>query len=200
MRLAHFDVSMSQIARPASLAWPLKRRTGLPLRGDPDHPYTRGSLCNKVVDYLSYARSPERVLYPLSRIGAKGSGEAAASPVASPCSISALTAAGLDGCRDRCPKLLCIICASPDPRKEFVRARRLRGRGSHVQGETHCQPTARPRYDSGGKTTTAALKSFLATANCTSSMVRRPSLRAGCCMPPSSTLRPCNATLWWPAT
>ena len=45
------------------------------LRGDPDHPYTRGSLCNKVVDYLNYARSPHRLLYPMRRTGAKGSGE-----------------------------------------------------------------------------------------------------------------------------
>jgi anaerobic selenocysteine-containing dehydrogenase len=45
------------------------------LRGDPDHPYTRGSLCNKVADYLSYARSPDRLLHPLRRVGPKGSAE-----------------------------------------------------------------------------------------------------------------------------
>ena len=45
------------------------------LRGDPAHPYTRGSLCNKVVDYLDYARSPERLLYPMRRVGPKGRGE-----------------------------------------------------------------------------------------------------------------------------
>ena len=45
------------------------------LRGDPAHPYTRGSLCNKVADYLSYARSSDRVLYPLRRVGPKGRGE-----------------------------------------------------------------------------------------------------------------------------
>jgi anaerobic selenocysteine-containing dehydrogenase len=44
------------------------------LRGDPAHPFTRGALCNKVVDYLEYARSPERLLYPMRRIGPKGSG------------------------------------------------------------------------------------------------------------------------------
>ena len=44
------------------------------LRGDPDHPFTRGSLCNKVADYLNYARSKDRVLYPLRRVGPKGSG------------------------------------------------------------------------------------------------------------------------------
>jgi len=44
------------------------------LRGDPHHPYTRGSLCNKVADYLNYARSPERLLHPLRRVGPKGRG------------------------------------------------------------------------------------------------------------------------------
>ena len=43
------------------------------LRGDPQHPYTRGSLCNKVADYLNYARSPDRLLYPMRRVGRKGS-------------------------------------------------------------------------------------------------------------------------------
>jgi anaerobic selenocysteine-containing dehydrogenase len=45
------------------------------LRGDPQHPFTRGWLCNKVKDYLSYARSPDRLLYPMRRIGPKGAGE-----------------------------------------------------------------------------------------------------------------------------
>src|SRR5215467_6327388 len=44
------------------------------LRGDLTHPYTRGSLCNKVADYLDYSRSSERLLYPMRRTGAKGSG------------------------------------------------------------------------------------------------------------------------------
>ncbi len=45
------------------------------LRGDPSHPFTRGALCNKVASYLDYARSPDRLLYPLRRVGPKGSGE-----------------------------------------------------------------------------------------------------------------------------
>jgi anaerobic selenocysteine-containing dehydrogenase len=44
------------------------------LRGDPRHPFTRGALCNKVVDYLAYARSPDRLLHPMRRVGPKGSG------------------------------------------------------------------------------------------------------------------------------
>jgi anaerobic selenocysteine-containing dehydrogenase len=62
---------------PDTCSWivTVKQGEAVALRGDPHHPYTRGSLCNKVSDYLSYTRSPERVLYPLRRVGAKGGGE-----------------------------------------------------------------------------------------------------------------------------
>jgi anaerobic selenocysteine-containing dehydrogenase len=53
----------------------VKEGEAVALRGDPHHPYTRGSLCNKVAGYLTYARSPERLLYPMRRSGPKGSGE-----------------------------------------------------------------------------------------------------------------------------
>lgn len=62
---------------PDTCSWIVTVKNGEPiaLRGDPHHPYTRGSLCNKVDGYLEYARSPERLLYPMRRIGSKGSGE-----------------------------------------------------------------------------------------------------------------------------
>src|SRR6478672_10373902 len=44
------------------------------LRGDPDHPITRGFLCAKVSRYLEREYSPDRLLYPQRRIGAKGEG------------------------------------------------------------------------------------------------------------------------------
>jgi len=44
------------------------------LRGDREHPYTRGSLCAKVHRYLDYARSPGRLLHPQRRVGSKGAG------------------------------------------------------------------------------------------------------------------------------
>src|SRR6266481_2440102 len=47
---------------------------GTRLRGDPEHPVTRGFLCGKVARYLEREYSPERLLYPLRRIGAKGEG------------------------------------------------------------------------------------------------------------------------------
>lgn len=47
---------------------------GSRLRGDPDHLITRGFLCGKVARYLEREYSPDRLLYPQRRIGAKGEG------------------------------------------------------------------------------------------------------------------------------
>src|SRR6478609_5352076 len=44
------------------------------LRGDPSHPVTRGFLCGKVAQYLEREYSPDRLLYPQRRVGAKGEG------------------------------------------------------------------------------------------------------------------------------
>ena len=45
------------------------------VRGNPDHPFTRGRLCIKMNDYEKRVYSPDRVLYPLKRTGPKGSGQ-----------------------------------------------------------------------------------------------------------------------------
>ncbi|MGA2595590.1 MAG: molybdopterin-dependent oxidoreductase [Bryobacteraceae bacterium] len=47
---------------------------GTRLRGDPNHPITRGFLCGKVARYLDREYSPDRLLYPQKRTGAKGEG------------------------------------------------------------------------------------------------------------------------------
>ena len=61
---------------PDTCSWivTVKQEEAVALRGDPHHPYTRGSLCNKVVDYLTYARSRDRLLYPMRHRGPKGNG------------------------------------------------------------------------------------------------------------------------------
>ena len=43
--------------------------------GDPDHPYTRGTLCPKMTRYQDTVHSPRRLTIPLLRTGAKGAGE-----------------------------------------------------------------------------------------------------------------------------
>jgi anaerobic selenocysteine-containing dehydrogenase len=47
---------------------------GTRLRGNPEHPVTRGFLCGKVARYLEREYSPDRLLYPQRRVGAKGEG------------------------------------------------------------------------------------------------------------------------------
>ena len=45
------------------------------VRGDPDNPITRGWLCAKVRPYLHHVYHPDRLLYPLRRVGRKGGGQ-----------------------------------------------------------------------------------------------------------------------------
>ena len=44
------------------------------IKGAPDHPTTGGTLCTKVARYLDRTYSPDRLRYPMRRIGAKGEG------------------------------------------------------------------------------------------------------------------------------
>lgn len=44
------------------------------VRGNPDHPFTKGRLCVKVNNYQDRVNSPDRILYPLRRTGPKGAG------------------------------------------------------------------------------------------------------------------------------
>ena len=48
--------------------------TAVRLYGDPSHPFTRGTLCAKVNHYLERVYHPDRVLYPMKRVGAKADG------------------------------------------------------------------------------------------------------------------------------
>ncbi|TDE34278.1 molybdopterin oxidoreductase family protein [Nonomuraea mesophila] len=62
---------------PDTCSWVVTVEDGRPvgLRGNPDHPYTRGALCVKVNRYLEHTRADDRILHPMRRTGPKGSGQ-----------------------------------------------------------------------------------------------------------------------------
>ncbi|WP_433323648.1 molybdopterin-containing oxidoreductase family protein [Spirillospora sp. CA-294931] len=61
---------------PDGCSWVVTVQDGraVKLRGNPDHPYTRGALCTKVNRWLEHAEQDDRILHPLRRVGAKGEG------------------------------------------------------------------------------------------------------------------------------
>ncbi|GAA2908661.1 molybdopterin oxidoreductase family protein [Streptosporangium fragile] len=61
---------------PDTCSWVVTVRDGeaVTMRGNPDHPYTRGALCVKVNRYLEHAKAADRILHPMRRVGPKGSG------------------------------------------------------------------------------------------------------------------------------
>lgn len=52
----------------------VKDGKAISLKGNPDHPITKGFLCGKVSRYIERTYHPTRLLHPLKRIGAKGEG------------------------------------------------------------------------------------------------------------------------------
>src|SRR3954468_7751457 len=45
------------------------------IQGDPSMPFTDGTLCTKVAHYLERTYAPDRLLYPMRRVGKKGEGK-----------------------------------------------------------------------------------------------------------------------------
>src|SRR4051812_39331438 len=62
---------------PDTCAWQVTVEDGVATKliGDPEHPYTRGTLCAKVNHYLERVYGSERLLYPLRRTGRKDAGQ-----------------------------------------------------------------------------------------------------------------------------
>jgi anaerobic selenocysteine-containing dehydrogenase len=61
---------------PDTCSWLVTVENGraVDLRGNREHPFTRGALCGKVDHYLDALHDPDRLLHPLRRVGPKGSG------------------------------------------------------------------------------------------------------------------------------
>jgi anaerobic selenocysteine-containing dehydrogenase len=74
MREARHSVCALDCPDTCSLLIDVEGGVGSRLRGNPDHPVTRGFLCGKVAQYLEREYSPQRLLHPQKRIGAKGEG------------------------------------------------------------------------------------------------------------------------------
>ncbi len=62
---------------PDSCGWVATVDNGvaIKLRGNPDHPYSRGELCPKVNNFLDRVYHPDRIHHPLVRTGRKGEGK-----------------------------------------------------------------------------------------------------------------------------
>jgi anaerobic selenocysteine-containing dehydrogenase len=61
---------------PDSCGWEVTVEDGraVKMRGRADHPFSQGELCPKVNRFLDRVYSPDRILHPLRRVGAKGEG------------------------------------------------------------------------------------------------------------------------------
>jgi anaerobic selenocysteine-containing dehydrogenase len=61
---------------PDTCTWQLTVEDGraVEIRGDRDHPFTRGALCGKVNHYLDAVNGPDRLTFPQVRVGPKGVG------------------------------------------------------------------------------------------------------------------------------
>src|SRR5215469_5020321 len=59
---------------PDTCAWSITVRGGkaVKLQARKDHPVTAGALCTKMNRYLDYLARPDRLLFPLKRIGPRG--------------------------------------------------------------------------------------------------------------------------------
>ena len=75
MREVRHSVCALDCPDTCSLLIDVEDGRGSRLRGNPDHPVTRGFLCAKVARYLEREYSPDRLLYPQKRVGAKGEGK-----------------------------------------------------------------------------------------------------------------------------
>ena len=72
--------------------------------GNPENPFTRGNLCRKVAHYEERVYSPDRLLYPLRRVGKKGEGQF--ERISWDAAIAEITARWKDDHRDSGPEAI----------------------------------------------------------------------------------------------
>ncbi len=58
-----------------SLITTVHKGIAIKVQGNPKHPQTDGVLCNKVSKYTARTYHPERILYPMKRVGSRGAGQ-----------------------------------------------------------------------------------------------------------------------------
>lgn len=58
-----------------SMVYEVENDKLISVKGNPDHPMTRGGLCVKLKDYEKRHYHPDRLLHPMRRTGPKGSGQ-----------------------------------------------------------------------------------------------------------------------------
>jgi anaerobic selenocysteine-containing dehydrogenase len=77
MSVTHRVLGACPLDCPDTCSWVVTVEDGraVRLQGDAAHPFTRGVLCNKVNGLIAYSQSPDRLLYPMRRVGPKGGGD-----------------------------------------------------------------------------------------------------------------------------
>ncbi|MCB2428198.1 molybdopterin-containing oxidoreductase family protein [Methylophaga pinxianii] len=75
MKTTHHGGCPHDCPDTCSMVYEVENGQLISVRGNPDHPMTRGGLCVKLKDYEKRHYHPERVLHPLRRVGPKGSGQ-----------------------------------------------------------------------------------------------------------------------------
>lgn len=69
-------ISVCPLDCPDQCSFLVEKRDGriVKVSGDPDHPVTKGSICNKTRQFPERVYHPDRLLYPMRRVGGKGEG------------------------------------------------------------------------------------------------------------------------------
>lgn len=74
-RTTHFGACPHDCPDTCAMLFEVEDGRLVGVRGNPEHPLTRGGLCVKVRDYEQRHYHPDRLLYPQRRTGPKGSGQ-----------------------------------------------------------------------------------------------------------------------------